>query len=249
MSVHNPTLSQGLPDSGGVHIIQIVLLGLGIETLLLDELGNPALHLGPGQRRSVGTFWTDRKQGFAVAAVKLMGQPCCGIFFTPMLFHVTDNGVFTLDLAIPGLDSTVNVIVRERAPQLMELGIGLVDDFLMKTLAELRGIRIEVEQLLIARRQNSALDGRTAFDYGAFMVAVTAAVPVSGILGDSLQNDRFIFLMQLPESRLRRLCLMVGNFRLRLFLGKRKSRGCFHILCFIYFIYSLDLFRFGEEQV
>ena len=29
-------------------------------------------------------------------------------------------------------------------------------------------------------------------------------------------------------------------------LGKRKSRGCFHILCFIYF---LNLFRFREEQV
>ena len=29
-------------------------------------------------------------------------------------------------------------------------------------------------------------------------------------------------------------------------LGKRKSRGCLHILCFVY---SLDLFRFGEEQV
>ena len=30
-------------------------------------------------------------------------------------------------------------------------------------------------------------------------------------------------------------------------LGKRKSRGCMrYILCFIY---GLDLFRFGEEQV
>ena len=29
-------------------------------------------------------------------------------------------------------------------------------------------------------------------------------------------------------------------------LGKRKSRGCLHILCFIH---SLDLFCFGEEQV
>ena len=37
-----------------------------------------------------------------------------------------------------------------------------------------------------------------------------------------------------------------SRVRLRLFLGKRKSRGCFHILCFIY---SLDLFSFGEEQV
>ena len=28
-------------------------------------------------------------------------------------------------------------------------------------------------------------------------------------------------------------------------LGKRKSRGCFHILCFIY---DSDLFCFGEEE-
>ena len=63
---------------------------------------------------------------------------------------------------------------------------------------------------------------------------------------NSLQHDGLVLLMQLPEGRFCRLCLMAGSFRLRLFLGKRKSRGCLHILCFIY---SLDLFRFGEEQV
>ena len=56
-----------------------------------------------------------------------------------------------------------------------------------------------------------------------------------------IETDRIIWVSLLdtvvfPHSRV----------RLRLFLGKRKSRGCFHILCFIY---SLDLFRFGEEQV
>ena len=163
-----------------------------------------------------------------------------------MVFHVADNSVFAFDFAVPVLDGSVDVCIRERAQQLMELGIGLVDNFTMKALAELRGMGIEVEQFLIARRQNSAADSRTAFDYGAFMVAVTAGVPVSGILGDSLQHDRLIFLMQLPESRLCLRCLMVSSFRLRLFLGKRKSRGRFHTLCFVNF---LDLFRFGEEQV
>ena len=76
-----------------------------------------------------------------------------------MVFHVADNGVFAFNLAIPGLDSTVNVIVRKWAQQLMELWIGFVDDFPMKALTELRGMRIEVEQLLVAGRQNSALDG------------------------------------------------------------------------------------------
>ena len=52
--------------------------------------------------------------------------------------------------------------------------------------------------------------------------------------------------MQLPESGLCRLRLMVGSFWLRLFPGKRKSRGRLHTLCFVDL---LNLFRFGEEQV
>ena len=113
MAVHNAALGQGLPDGDGVYIVQIVLFDLGVEAVLLDELGNPALYLGPGQHRSVGAFRADRKRGFAVAAVKLMGQPCGGVFFPRMVFHVADNGVFALDLTIPVLDSPVNVIVRK----------------------------------------------------------------------------------------------------------------------------------------
>ena len=204
------------------------------------------MHLGPGNRRSFGAIRADCKGSFAVAAVKLMGQPRSGVFLPCMVFHVADNGVFAFDFTIPVLDSTINVIVRKRAQQLMELGIGLVDDFLMKALPELRGIGIEVKQLFVTGRQNSALDGRPTFDYGTFIVTVSAGVPVSGVLGNSLQYDGFVLLLQLSKGGLCRLWLMVGSFRLRLFLGKRKSRGCLHILCFIY---SWDLFRFGEEQV
>ena len=246
LAVYNPSLSQGLPDSDGVHIIQIVLFNLGVETVLFDELGNPALYFGPGQSHPVGAFRADRKRGFAVAPVKLMGQPCGGIFFPSMLFHVADNGVFAFDLAIPVLDSTVNVIVRKWAQQLMELGIGFVCHFPVQPLAKLRHIREQADQLYIVRVENGATHSSITLDHSVFIITMTAGVPVSDILGNSFQNDRFIFLMQLPESRLCRLCLLVGSFRLRLFLGKRKSRGCFHILCFIY---SLDLFRFGEEQV
>ena len=38
------------------------------------------------------------------------------------------------------------------AQHLMELGISLSDDFTVKALPELRGVGIEVKQLLIARR-------------------------------------------------------------------------------------------------
>lgn len=69
-----------------------------------------------------------------------------------MVFHVADNGVLAFDLAVPVLDSSVNVIVRKWAQHLMELGISLSDDFTVKALPELRGVGIEVKQLLIARR-------------------------------------------------------------------------------------------------
>ena len=175
-----------------------------------------------------------------------MGQPRSGVFLPRVVFHIADNSVFALDPAVPLLDSPVNVIVRKRVQQLMELGIGLVDDFPMKALPELRGIGIKAKQPHIAGPQDSTTDSGVALDHGVLIITVSAGVPVSGVLGNSLQHDGLVLLMQLPEGGLCRLWLMVGSFRLQLFLGKRKSRGCLHILCFIY---SLELFRFGEEQV
>ena len=64
MAVHNAALGQGLPDGDGVYIVQIVLFDLGVEAVLLDELGNPALYLGPGQHRSVGAFRGGSQTGF-----------------------------------------------------------------------------------------------------------------------------------------------------------------------------------------
>ena len=198
MAVHNAALGQGLPDGDGVHIVQIVLLDLGIEAILLDELGDSALYLGPGQRRSFGAFRADRKRSFAVAAVKLMGQPRSGVFLPCMVLHVADNGVFAFDFAIPVLDSLVDVIVRERAQQLMELGIGLVYDFPMKALPELRGVRIEAKQPHITGPQNSTANSGVALDHGVLVVTVTAGVPVSDVLANSLQHDGLVLLMQLP---------------------------------------------------
>lgn len=127
----------------------------------------------------------------------------------------------------------------------MKLGIGLVDDFPMKAMPELRRIRIEAKQPHVVRPQDGTANSGVALDHGVLIITVSAGVPVSGVMGNSLQHDGLVLLMQLPEGRFCRLCLMAGSFRLRLFLGKRKSRGCFHIRCFIY---SLDLFCFGEEE-
>ena len=128
----------------------------------------------------------------------------------------------------------------------MEFGIGFVCHFPVQPLAKFRHIREQADQLYIVGIKNGAAHSSITLDHSVFIIAVTAGVPVSDVLGNSLQHDGLILLMQLPEGGLCRLWLMGSSFRLRLVLGKRKCRGCLHILCFIY---SLDLFRFGEEQV
>ena len=128
----------------------------------------------------------------------------------------------------------------------MKLGIGLVDDFPMKAMPELRRIRIEAKQPHVVRPQDGTANSGVALNHSVLIVTVTTGVPVSDVLGNSLQHDGLVSLMQLPEGGLCRLWLMVSSSWLRLFLCKRKSRGCLHILCFIY---SLNLFRVGEEQV
>ena len=48
LAPHNTTLGQILPNGHRVNIVQIVVFFLGVEAIFLDELGNLALHLGPG---------------------------------------------------------------------------------------------------------------------------------------------------------------------------------------------------------
>ena len=210
------------------------------------ELGNPSLHLGPRQFHFYGASGAGEQQLCAVPAAIFAGQPGSGIFLSCMICHIVDHRTFAGNVPIPSADGIVDVILRKRAQQLVETRIGLVNDFSVQALAELRRIGIELEQLPVAGRQNSAADGRSAFNHGTFIIAVTTGVAVSGVLGNGLQNDGLIFLMQLSEGRLYRLRLIVASFWLRLLLGKKRSRGRFHTLCFINF---LDLFRFGEEQV
>ena len=75
LPVYNTALGQSFPDSDGVHIIQIFLLGLGIEPVLLNELGNPALYFGPGQLCPFGEFRANRQRTFIVPSMKFTGQP------------------------------------------------------------------------------------------------------------------------------------------------------------------------------
>ncbi len=80
-----------------------------------------------------------------------MGQPCGGIFLPCMVSHKTYNSVLALDFAIPALDGLVDVCIRKGVQQLIELGIGLVNDFSGQALPELGDVGIEMEQFPVAR--------------------------------------------------------------------------------------------------
>ena len=101
LSVDDPSFLQSFPDGDWVDVVKTVLFFFGIEPVLLNELGKPALYLRPGQLRFLRAAGTDNEQAVAVTAAVFLSQPCGGIFFSCMVFHIADNSVFTLDIAVP----------------------------------------------------------------------------------------------------------------------------------------------------
>ena len=83
----------------------------------------------------------------------------------------------------------------------MELGIGLVDDFSMKALAELRCVGIEAEQLHVARSQDSTANSGIALDHGVLMVTVTAGIAIWHIFHNSGKYNGLVLLMQFSNRR------------------------------------------------
>ena len=123
----------------------------------------------------------------------------------------------------------------------MELWIGLVDHFPVQTLAELRHIRIESDQLHILRTKDRTAHSGITLDDSIFTVRMPAGIAVCGILGNSGSHHRLILLKLLPKDRLWRFF-----FHLRL-LG---LNGIF----FGQFLFRLDfvilrLFLFGKIAV
>ena len=84
---------------------------MGIEAILLDELGDPALYFGPRHiaRRAIRCDGKGR-QRIAV----FLPQPGGGVLFTGMVLHVADNRVLALDIAVPFLDGGINVGLGKR---------------------------------------------------------------------------------------------------------------------------------------
>ena len=111
LAVHDPALGQGLPDGDRVDVVKTVLFFLGIEAVLLDELGDPALYFGPRHiaRRAIRCDGKGR-QRIAV----FLPQPGGGVLFTGMVLHVADNRVLALDVAVPFLDGGINVGLGKR---------------------------------------------------------------------------------------------------------------------------------------
>ena len=239
LSVDDPSFLQGFPDGDRVDIVKTILFFFGIEPVLLNELGKPALYLRPGQLRFLRAAGTDNER--AVAATVFLSQPCSGILLSCMVFHIADDSVFTLDIAVPCTKGSINIFLRKRAQKLMELWIGLVDHFPVQALAELRHIRIKSDQLHILRAKNRTAHSGIALDDSIFTVAVTAGVAVCGILGNSGSHHRLILLKLLPKDRLWRFFL-----HLRLL--------CLNGIFFCQFLFSLDfvilrLFLFGKIAV
>ena len=236
LSVDDPSFLQSFPDGDWVDVVKTVLFFFGIEPVLLNELGNPALYLRPGQLRFLRASSTDNEQ--AVTAAVFLSQPCGGIFFSCMVFHIADNSVFTLDIAVPCTKGSINIFLRKRAQKFMELWIGFVDHFPVQTLAELRHIRIESDQLHILRTKDRTAHSGIALDDSIFTVRMPAGIAVCGILRNGGSHHRLILLKLLPKGRLWRFFL-----HLRL-LG---LNGIFFVL----FLFRLDfvilrLFLFGK---
>ena len=53
LAAHDAALRKPLPDSHRVYVIHAVIFFGGVEFFCLDELGDPALYLGPRQRHMV----------------------------------------------------------------------------------------------------------------------------------------------------------------------------------------------------
>ena len=238
LAVDDPSFLQGVPDGDGVDVVKTVLFFFGIEPVLLNELGNPALYLRPGQLRFLRAAGTDNEQAVAVTAAVFLSQPCGGIFFSCMVFHIADNSVFTLDIAVPNTESFVNILLRKRTQKFMELWIGFVDHFPVQALAELRYIRIETDQLHILRTKDRTAYSSIALDDSIFTVRMPTGISICHILRYGGSHHRLILLKLLPKGRL---------WRFFLYLRLLGMNGIF----FCQILFSLDLvilrlFLFGK---
>ena len=104
--IHNAPLGKGLPDGDRIHILHAVLFLPREEAVLFDELGNPPLNLGPGQIH--GSPLHRHREGGQIVSV-LPFQPCGGVLLPPVLGHIANHRPFTVHIAVPFLQSGVDL--------------------------------------------------------------------------------------------------------------------------------------------
>ena len=111
LAVHNAAFSKGFADGNRVYIIQPVIFFRRIELIRLDELGDTALHICPGQFCTFRTAGSDHKQALTLVTAILTGKPCGGVFISGMILHIPNNSPFAGDIAIPCTERIVNIVL------------------------------------------------------------------------------------------------------------------------------------------
>ena len=112
LPVYNAALGQIVPDGNRVYIVQIVLFLLGIKAVCLNQLGNPALDLGPGEFDGFRASGADDEQTFIFRTAVFLRQPCGGAFVPGMVLHVADYGPFAVHIPIPCAEGVINIVLR-----------------------------------------------------------------------------------------------------------------------------------------
>ena len=103
LAVHNAVIRKLFPDGSGVNIVKAVIFFFRIEFIRLDKLGNPALHLCPGQHCFTVNPGDGNPQGLGGICAILTGKPCGGVPFPAVGLHVPHHVAFAVDAAIPFL--------------------------------------------------------------------------------------------------------------------------------------------------
>ena len=112
-AVHDATLGKRLTHGNRVNIVKTVVLFLGVESVLFDELCNTPLYLRPGHFIiNVRSGYGDVQRLRYIAAV-LLGEPRCSITLTSMVSHIANHGPFACDVAVPILESFINLCLRD----------------------------------------------------------------------------------------------------------------------------------------
>ena len=103
LSVYDAVFRKLFPDGSGVNIVQTVIFFFRIEFFCLDKLGNPALHLCPGQHRFTINPGNGNPQRLTEVCAILTGKPRGGVPLPAVSFHIAHYGAFAVDAAIPFL--------------------------------------------------------------------------------------------------------------------------------------------------